>query len=263
MSDSASVTWIRVGPGKFVRADANSQAIDQAQTEEVTVDAHPATDAPAQESLASPAPADALVVEQGPSDPPETTSGDEARAVVSDNCVLGSVTEVYGIAPSAFGSIPPDSLSVEGLEHDASEVAVTPEADSSPMADLGGNTSSDDVDRGTARFTRKNIGESSVPGFARDRQRDPEWGSSVLAMQRPKRPETPDPDLVFLSTERAPPASSAPRLRTDSSCPTCAASSLTALLLEACLKSRLRWPGLFAESLARVPGQWNQPDDAL
>ena len=67
---------------------------------------------------------------------------------MSDNCVLGSVVEVYGIAPSAFSSVPPDSLSVEGLEHDVSDVVVTPEADSSPLANLGGNASWDAEDRG-------------------------------------------------------------------------------------------------------------------
>ena len=174
----------------------------------------------------------------------------EGTVAVSDNCVLGSVVEVYGIAPSAFSSVPPDSLSVEGLEDDASDVVVTPEADFSPLANLDGNASWNAEESGTARFTRGNIREPIVPGFARDRQRDPEWGSSVLATQRPKRPETTDPDLVFLSTERAPPASSAPRIRAASSCATCVATSLTALSLETCLESRLHWPGLFAKSLA-------------
>jgi hypothetical protein len=62
--------------------------------------------------------------------------------------VLGSVVEVYGIAPSAFTAIPPDSLSVEGLEHDAPDVVVTLEADSSLSANLDGNTSWDAEDRG-------------------------------------------------------------------------------------------------------------------
>ena len=32
--DFASATWIRIGPGKFIRADANVPAVDQAQAEE-------------------------------------------------------------------------------------------------------------------------------------------------------------------------------------------------------------------------------------
>ena len=145
--ESTSVTWIRVGPGKFVRADANSQAVDQAQTEEVTVEADPAADVSAQEWLAPLAHTDALV-DRDLSDTPETTSGEEGTVSVSDNCVLGSVVEVYGIAPSAFNSVPPDLLSVEGLEHDGFDVVVTPEAKSSPSANLGDNASWDAEDRG-------------------------------------------------------------------------------------------------------------------
>jgi hypothetical protein len=144
---SASVNWIRVGPGKFVRADANSQAIDQAQTEEVTVEAQPASDAPGQELLAPSVRTDALL-ERDLSDPPETTSGEEEKVAVSDNCVLGSVVEVYGTAPSAFSSVPTDSLSVEGLELDGFDVVVIPEADSSSLANLDGNASWDAEDRG-------------------------------------------------------------------------------------------------------------------
>jgi hypothetical protein len=144
--DSASVTWIRVGPGKFVRANANSQAIDQAQTEEVALEVHPATDAPGHESPAQPARTDALV-ERDLSEAPVITSGDDKKVAVSDNCVLGSVVEVYGIAPSAFSSVPQDLLSVEALEHDAPDMVVTPEADSSPLANLDGNASWDVKDR--------------------------------------------------------------------------------------------------------------------
>jgi hypothetical protein len=140
--ESASVTWIRVGPGKFVRADANSQAVDQVQTEEITVEAHPRTDAPGQELQALWAPT-AARVEREPSDSLETTSGEEGRVTRSDNCELGSVVEVYGIAPSAFSSVSPDSTSVESLEHDSSDVVVIPEADSSLLGILNGSESGD------------------------------------------------------------------------------------------------------------------------
>jgi len=169
------------------------------------------------------------------SDTPETTSGEEGTVSVSDNCVLESVVEVYGIAPSAFNSVPPDLLSVEGLEHDGFDVVVTPEAESSPSASLGGNASWDAEDRGQLDSQGGKIGEPSVSGFARDRQRDPERGSSVLATQRSEKPETPDPDLVLRSTERAPSTSSAPRLRADSSRAACVATALTALSLATCI----------------------------
>ena len=38
-------TWIRVGPGKFVRADAHSHSVDQANTEEPSANPNPVTDA--------------------------------------------------------------------------------------------------------------------------------------------------------------------------------------------------------------------------
>jgi hypothetical protein len=146
--ESAAVTWIRVGPGKFVRADANSQAVDPAPTEEVTVEAHPATDVSAQEWLAPSASAAALA-ELDLRNPPETTSGEEGKVTVSDNCVLGSVIEVYGIAPSAFiGSVPSDLLSVESLEDDELDLVGAPEAETSPLASLGGNAARDVKDRG-------------------------------------------------------------------------------------------------------------------
>ena len=145
--DSVSVTWIRVGPGKFVRADANSPAVDQIQTEEVTVEAQPESDAPGQELPAPSARTDALI-ERDLSGSLEKTSGEHGTVAVSDNCVLGSVVEVYGIAPSAFSSVPPDSLSVEGLEVDASDVVVTPEADFSTLANFDGNASWNAENRG-------------------------------------------------------------------------------------------------------------------
>jgi hypothetical protein len=145
--DSASVTWIRVGPGKFVRADANSQAIDQAQTEELTVLAYPPADVLGQE-LPAPSAGTSVLVDRHHSDPPENASGAEGMVAGSDNCTLGSFVEVYGIAPSAFSSVPPESLSVEGLEHDGIDVVVTPEADFSPLANLGDDTSWDAKDRG-------------------------------------------------------------------------------------------------------------------
>ena len=105
--DSAPVTWIRVGPGKFVRADANSQAIDQAQTEDVDrgrISGNGRARRRYRQRQRYPPP---RWWSKTLSDPPETTPGDEGMVVASDDCVLGSVTEEYGIAPSAFGPVPP------------------------------------------------------------------------------------------------------------------------------------------------------------
>ena len=64
---------------------------------------------------------------------------------------------MYGIAPSAFGSILPDSRLVQGLEHDVSEVVVTPEADSSPWLPSAVTRRRDEVP-GKARSTRGTSG---------------------------------------------------------------------------------------------------------
>jgi hypothetical protein len=145
--DAASVTWIRVGPGKFIRADAHLQATDQTQTEEVIEEAHSRSDAPAPESLAPLALVNTLV-KHNLFEPPGKTPGEEQKVVVSGDYAVESAVEVYGITPSAFSSIQPDSLSVKGLKHNASDVVVTPEADSIALANLGSNTSGDAKDGG-------------------------------------------------------------------------------------------------------------------
>ena len=137
--DASPVTWIRVGPGKFVRADAGVQDFPQAQAEEVA----PATDAPefaaganpvidALEGVApapwSPVPFE-VPAEPGPLDPMEATPDGEETVPSSVEDVSGSVAEEYGIAPSAFGSEPPDFPAAEGLDHGVFEELVPPRAD--------------------------------------------------------------------------------------------------------------------------------------
>ncbi len=179
--DSAAVTWIRVGPGKFVRADATSQAIDQSQIEEVVAAVPPATDVSADTPPVSLAPADVLV-EQGPLNSSELIPGDEEMVVASDDHVPESVTEEYGIAPSAFVPVPPASVSVEGLKDDVSDLTLAPEADSSLVANLGGNTSwhgKSPRRLGSQRGTSGNRVCWVRRGIA---AAIPQWGSSVLAM---------------------------------------------------------------------------------
>jgi hypothetical protein len=122
--DSAPVTWIRVGPGKFVRADATIQAIDPTQVEEVEeAEAVPATDAadasttPTPTDVAPAAPLDG----QDPGDLPATTPGDVGIIVRSDDSVVGPVTEEYGITPSAFGQSSQVTAAAEGLDQNVSE----------------------------------------------------------------------------------------------------------------------------------------------
>jgi hypothetical protein len=169
--DSPPVTWIRVGPGKFVRADATIQAINPTQIEDVAAEDVPATDAPAAApaiptvvdeaqveevaaaeavpamdvptATASPtaaAPA-APLAEQDPFDLSETTPGDVVMIVRSDDSVVGSATEEYGITPSAFGQASRVTSAAEGLDHDVSGVAAKPDADLASLANPGGEMS--------------------------------------------------------------------------------------------------------------------------
>jgi hypothetical protein len=150
VSDSPPVTWIRVGPGKFVRADATIPAIDQTQVEEVAVaEAVPATDAPTATATASPtaAASAAPLAEQAPLALSETTPGDLGMIVRSDDSVVGSVTEEYGITPSAFGQASQVASAAEGLDHQVSGVAVKPEADFASLANPGGETSWSGLER--------------------------------------------------------------------------------------------------------------------
>jgi hypothetical protein len=133
-TDSPPVMWIRLGPGKFVRADATNQAIDQIQVDEVAaVEAVSATDAPTAAPAAAAASA-APLAEQDPFDVSETTPGDAGMIVRSDDSVVGSVTEEYGITPSAFGPDPRVASAADGLDHDVSGVAAEPEANLVPLA---------------------------------------------------------------------------------------------------------------------------------
>jgi hypothetical protein len=156
--DSGPVTWIRVGPGKFVRADTTIQTIDPTQVEEVAAEeAVPATDAadaPPTLMPTSVAPA-ATLAEQDPLDLSATTPGEVGKLVRSDDSVVGSVTEEYGITPSAFGPDPRVACSAEGLDHDVSGVAAEPESDLVSVADPDGETSRRGDDHGRLRSQRR------------------------------------------------------------------------------------------------------------
>jgi len=145
MPDSPSVTWIQVGPGKFVRAEGSISAVDQAQTEEVAVGDGPATDAPVHAPPT--APAESLAA-QDPPNPLATIPSDVGMVVGSDDSASGSVTEEYGIAPTAFSPAPGARSSVEGVAHDVSGVVASPEPDSVSMAGLGGKMPRHDLDQG-------------------------------------------------------------------------------------------------------------------
>jgi hypothetical protein len=125
--DSPSVTWIRVGPGKFVRADTSVTATEQLQTEDMTTSADPAADVRVEMLAALSAPTDAQAERALPCPQEATPVGGEIVVSPNDG-VQESMTEEYGIAPSTLGPVPLTTRSIEGLEHGESEVAIDHEA---------------------------------------------------------------------------------------------------------------------------------------
>jgi hypothetical protein len=161
MPESASVTWIRVGPGKFVRAEGGSEAVDQANGGEISVHDHTVIIESEQDSTALWAPAHTLVVEDGSPESPATNRADRGGTFGSDDCVMDSTTEVYGIAPSTFGSIQSDSPSIKAVEP-----SVTSDADCSPAPDVSNNLLVHGADRQTAH-SGGSISGSRVHRFSR------------------------------------------------------------------------------------------------
>jgi hypothetical protein len=103
---SSSASWVRVGPGKFVRADLVDQVPGPAPTElAANINVEPAVHASEAPMHTAPAATD---VEQDAPASPEPTPGELGDAPASDPVDPGPVTEEYGIAPSAFGPTPVD-----------------------------------------------------------------------------------------------------------------------------------------------------------
>jgi hypothetical protein len=129
-----SAIWIRVGPGKFVRADTLVRTVDKVNTEDPSADLHPVRDTSAEALRALTTPA-VMQQEQLPLGPLEVTPKAEGTAIASDDVVQRTVIREHGITPSAFDPAPPVSTSVEGLEDDRFGVNVEPCDDPTPVVD--------------------------------------------------------------------------------------------------------------------------------
>ncbi len=155
--DSSAVTWIRVGPGQFVRADASIQGPSQATADEIAPGAIPATEEPPSVTPAPELVPDANSMIDGlttvpsatppmttlevsadpiPHDPPESSPDGERMDPSTGENPPEPATEEYGIAPSAFGPETEDSLSSQSL------VPVVPDLPVLPMAEPGRTTES-------------------------------------------------------------------------------------------------------------------------
>lgn len=139
-ADSGSVTWIRVGPGKFVRADASSQAVESVPADEPTAVNEPATGADITSSLSTADGPDnqtivtvfdpiADLTGHGPTAtanaalPVEPVAPDsieavptEGRKVVTGDDVSETGAGKHGIAPSAVSALTEVMSSSEGLD---------------------------------------------------------------------------------------------------------------------------------------------------
>src|SRR5262249_32217563 len=136
-AESSPVTWIRVGPGQFVRADGRVPAPFQSTAEPVAPEALPATDeslpaAPEPEAIPDVAPMvralEAVPLAMPPAVPLEVLA-DPARLDSPESAPEGepterstgendpeSIAEEYGIAPSAFDTETEDSPSSPSLD---------------------------------------------------------------------------------------------------------------------------------------------------
>ena len=128
--DSSSVTWIRVGPGKFVRADRGVQAPDEAPVEPVA-DAHPAPGPPAD---AAPTTAEALAdVHPATDEPTHAAPTSEELVADASPVTMTDASEAATSAPTAPSQAPaepePDPLDSPEATPGGEGAAPAPEED--------------------------------------------------------------------------------------------------------------------------------------
>jgi len=147
VTGSLPVTWIQVGPGKFVRIEGGTATADSAQTEEIVPRDIPVTETLTVETPAVAAQAEPLVVQESV-ESLEVSPRDVGSVLVSTDCALGSVTEEHGIAPSAFSLVPRLNSATEGLDCDVPDRTDHPEIDTGVPAGPAGQVLPSAVDPG-------------------------------------------------------------------------------------------------------------------
>ena len=127
-TESASVVWIRVGPGKFVRAEGGSEAVLPAQEDQASEDVDAGQDGTIGEIPALTV--SDHILEDNSSESTVADFGERVSTGGSDDdCVGGSIAGVYGIAPSTFGSFPSESRLDDGLKSRVPNPGITTHAD--------------------------------------------------------------------------------------------------------------------------------------
>ena len=178
LPESAPVAWIRVGPGKFVRADVHVHTFDKAQTEDTLADVQLVTSASTEAMQGLTAPA-VVEQEQLPLEVLEQIPDDEGIPIASTDLVRRSVTEEHGITPSTFSPVPQVPMSVDGFEDDVFRAAIEPKADPIPVADLDANAPWHSTNRGClgspGRTSRTHLGRVArrIASAIRDEVRVP------------------------------------------------------------------------------------------
>jgi hypothetical protein len=120
--DTGTVTWIRVGPGKFVRADARSHVGDPVPEHALQVGAEPS------------ASTDLETVVPSLGAPAVEIDSDGRESVQSEDYVEASVSDLHGIAPSAVSAAPLATFSVTFSDDVTSESRADPVANSEVTA---------------------------------------------------------------------------------------------------------------------------------
>ena len=235
----APVTWIRVGPGKYVRSDAiiQGQPPAEAPPSAVASDADPATDPP-EPATAAPTDADpaapaadvpdaaALTSEEPATTAHPATDAHEAAVIPTLECEApeahptsdapepapeapevvtdaSPTAEEYGIAPSAFGPTSPERDPVESRDPVASDPIepILSESEPGRTADPGA-TAPGPVRPPIGRMAGGD-GRGRVPASSR---------SASPMCPRPRRPERRPRDVLPRSPPgRGPPCDARPR----------------------------------------------------
>jgi hypothetical protein len=149
--ESTSVAWIRIGPGKFVRADADISGAAQAQSMSNIANATEVKDTPAAVT-STPQTVTTSLVGQEFLESVETTPSDKGMFVTAKERAFASDAEVHGITPTALSPAP---LSDDGLKCDLDRGADATGTIHIPLANLGCIVSRDGVDPAHFRLQRR------------------------------------------------------------------------------------------------------------
>jgi len=114
---SVPAVWVQTGPGKFVRVEGSRPAANSAEIANDSPQSYPVTDIPAAVVESEPTQS-VFPAGQNRPEPVGATPTAFNNFCVSNNRVLESVTEAYGIAPSTFSLIPGANTAVERSELD-------------------------------------------------------------------------------------------------------------------------------------------------